>query len=634
MKHLAAVLTLILIAMGAGAQEPVALEAMQHPGLLLKTNLPGLYVEAPTVSTDISLHVRGVIARGLVRQRFENTTDRCVEAVYVFPLADDATVDKMRLKVGVRTIDGRIKERAEATRVYEEAKSQGRRASLLEQHRPNLFTVSVASMAAGETAEIEIEYQQVVTYEEGKFSLRVPLTIAPRYTPSGHSSLPPMRHAAPRAERNPVAMHVDLDAGIALASVTSPTHEIEPAPLSGRRVEVKKTMASDRDFIIEWLPQLGALPKSAEFSETVGNERYTLLMLYPPDVAQHPRAVLPRETIFIIDTSGSMAGESLEQAKKALLTALRRVRPTDRFNVIEFNADARMLFPESQIADRANVNAALEWVDALQSDGGTEMLGALRLALPANARAQTSEDVRQVIFITDGQVENEPQVFAYIRENLGASRLFTIGIGNAPNTFFMRSAARAGRGTFTQIGDVREVDAAMSAVFRKLESPVLTDIVVEHGGARQSVRDLYAGEPLVVALKSKAPSARIAASGWNETLSLTSGESHPGVAKLWARQQIDIARDSVFTGANADDVRREIVTLALAHGIVTEHTSLVAVDTTPAHVDPQSCTSELIPINAPEGWGGGGVLPQGGTNATLWIAVGCVLLAVAWRMRA
>ncbi len=177
----------------------------------------------------------------------------------------------------------------------------------------------------------------------------------------------------------------------------------------------------------------------------------------------------------------------------------------------------------------------------------------------------------------------------------------------------------------------------MTAMFRKLESPVLTDIAVQLGDDKQLVPDLYAGEPLVVTLKSSAvsqPSGRIAADGWNSTFSASPDTTHRGIAKLWARQKIDAVRDSVFTGANADDARKEIVALALAHHLVTEHTSLVAVDTTPAGVDAQTCTSERIPVNLPDGWGGiEGALPQTATNAKLWMLLGCALLLVAWRMR-
>ena len=641
-RRAAALFVLLFSSLLALADEPITLDEVRHPSLLLKTTRPGVYLEAPTVRTEISVQIRGIVARALVRQTFENKTDHCVEAIYVFPLADDATVDAMRLRVGARTIDGVIKEKEEAAQVYEQAKSEGRQASLLEQQRPDLFTVSVASLPSGESAEVEIEYQQLVTCV-GRFSLRIPLAIGPRYQPAGTiSPLPPMRHEPTDAKRNPVRLEIDLDAGIPLATIVSPTHELAPVSLSATRTKLTPRnveIASDRDFELIWTPRLGALPQSAAFSEISGGQRYTLLMLFPPDLTARAAAVLPRETTFIIDTSGSMAGPSLDQAKQALLSALRRLRASDRFNVIEFNSNARRLFAESRAADPGAIEEALRWVGALESTGGTEMMSALQLAFEDVAPPQNF--VRQVVFMTDGQVGNEQEVFQYIRAHLGNARVFTIGIGAAPNSYFMRNAARAGRGTFTHIGDIAEVEEEMTALFRKLESPVLSNLALQVDPGVEmwpaQLPDLYAGEPLVVALRGDKPAAgRVTANGWDQQFAATTLEAPSGLAKLFARQKIDALRDSTFTGANAEEVKKKIVTLALDQHLVTEYTSLVAVDTTPAGLDTRSCTSELVPINLPAGWGGmeaGGALPQTGTASRLWMVIGGALLAIALAAR-
>jgi len=614
--------------------ESVSIDDMQFPGLLVKTTQPGRFMDAPSVRTEISVQVRGILARALVRQRFENASDHCVEAIYVFPLPDDATVDEMRMKIGPRTITGEIQERAEASRTYEAAKSEGRRASLLEQHRPNLFTVSVASIGSRESVDIEIEYQQTITFDR-RFSLRIPLAVAPRYTPSGaDASLPPMRREPRHPKRNPVALEIDLDSGIPLSTIASPTHELQQVPLSATRTKLTPRdveIASDRDFELVWTPRLGAMPQSASFSEIAGEHAYTLVMLFPPDLAAKPAAVLPRNTTFIIDTSGSMGGPSIEQAKQALLTALKRLHSSDRFNVIAFSDTAQTLFGEGRRADPDVVEDALRWVGNLESNGGTEMMSALQLAL---AESNHSGEVRQVVFITDGQVGNESQIFQAIRDHLGNARIFTIGIGAAPNSFFMRNAARAGRGTFTHIGDIGEVESKMTELFHKLESPVLTGLTVDVEGKAEmwpeSVPDLYAGEPVVIALRTPAATTlrgRIA----NQTFTATPQSSEAGIAKIWARRKIDALRDSVFTGADAENVRKEIVALGLAHHLVTEHTSLVAVDTTPSGIDPRSCNPELVPINLPAGWGGleQSALPQTATPATLWILIGLTLLLVS-----
>jgi Ca-activated chloride channel family protein len=634
------VLFVTVIAVAAAAQEvPVTLEQTRHPALLFKTTQRGLYIEAPTVRTEISVQIRGIIARTVVRQKFENPTSHCVEAVYAFPLADNATVDTLRLRVGTRTIEGVIKERQEAARVYEEARSAGRQAALLEQHRPNLFTVSLASLPAGETAEVELEYQQLVTYDE-RFSLRIPLAIGPRYQPNGTPApLPAMRHEPADAKRNPVKLEIDLDAGIPLDTIGSPTHQLDRITLSDTRTKLTPRgvqIASDRDFELVWTPRLGTRPRSTAFTEVANGQRYTLLMLFPPDVSKNAAAVLPRETTFIIDTSGSMSGPSLDQAKQALLSALGRLRASDDFNVIEFNSTARRLFDTPRRADREAVAAAQRWVSALESTGGTEMMSALQLAF--GDAAPRRDVVRQIVFITDGQVGNEQEIFEFIRTHLGAARLFTIGIGAAPNSYFMRTAARAGRGTFTHIGDVGEVEQQMTSMFRKLESPVLSNLALHVDAGTEvwpaAMPDLYAGEPLMVTLRGDATKGRVTANGWNETFAAKGDESATGIARLWARQKIDALRDTVFTGASEEDVRKEIVTLGLDHHLVTEYTSLVAVDTTPAGVDPKSCTSELVPINLPAGWGGiDGALPQTGTASRLLLLLGMALLLAALVLR-
>jgi Ca-activated chloride channel homolog len=580
----------------------------------------------------------GNLIRGC-RQTFENTTDHCVEAIYVFPLADNATVDAMRLRVGVRTIEGVIKERQEATRVYEKAKSEGRQASLLEQHRPNLFTVSVASLPAGDSAEVEIEYQQIVTWDE-RYSLRIPLAVGPRYTPEGAVvSLPPMNHQRTSKTRNPVKLEIDLDAGIPLAAIVSPSHELDRMGLSATRTKVTPRdveIASDRDFVLEWAPRLGARPEASAFTEVIDGHRYTLLMLFPPDLSTNAVPVLPRDTTFIIDTSGSMSGPSMDQAKEALLSALRRLRPTDRFNVIEFNSTARALFESRRPADRDVVAEALRWVSALESTGGTEILSALQLAFADDSALPGG--VRQVVFITDGQVGNEDAIFQYIRAHLGDTRLFTIGIGSAPNSFFMRNAARAGRGTFTQIGDVSDVEKEMTAMLRKLETPLLSRLELHLGPGAEvwpaQMPDLYAGEPLIVTMRGEKSEGRVSANGWEQSFAATSEVSASGIARLWARQKIDAVGDTVFTGANAEEVQKTIAALGLEHHLVTAYTSLVAVDTTPAGVDAKSCTSELVPINLPAGWGGvEGALPQTSTASRLWLLIGCALLSIVLVMK-
>ena len=395
-------------------------------------------------------------------------------------------------------IEGEIRERGEAKKVYEQAKSEGRKASLLEQERPNVFTASVASIGPNEDVEIEIEYQETLRYDGGRFDLRFPLVVAPRYIP-GETVLASRSGTgwAPDTDRvtdasritppvlkpgdtrvNPVRLRVDLSPGARLRKLESVTHLVKSASLGETSYAVTladTSLVADRDFELHWELELTDRPRPTFFTETRDGETFGLLVVPPPDPASVPAARLPREAIFIIDTSGSMYGPSIDQARRALLFALGRLQPEDRFNVIEFNSVMHRLYLESQRALPEAVARAEQWVGNLRAGGGTEMLPALKAALEG---ADEGSEVRQVVFITDGGVGNEEELFRYIREHLGRSRLFTVGIGSAPNSHFMTKAAEFGRGTFTYVGSPTEVGEKMGSLFRKLESPVLTDVRV------------------------------------------------------------------------------------------------------------------------------------------------------------
>ncbi|HEX3581382.1 MAG TPA: marine proteobacterial sortase target protein [Thermoanaerobaculia bacterium] len=636
MKRLLLLLALFPAALARG-QALVKMEDVKSAALLMKTSQPGVYAEAPALKTDVRLHVRGIVLRGEVTQTFENTTPQCTEAVYVFPLPENAAVDTLRMTIGQRVIEGEIQEKKAAQQTYDTAKSEGKHASLLTQERPNLFTVAIANIASGEKVLIDIAYQQTIDYRDGAFSLRFPMTIGPRYMPAGVADADRISPPITVSHRSKTSLTVDLDAGFSLRKVESPSHKINTSVVSGSHDTIalaEGEVPADRDFELDWQPDLGAEPKSAVFSE--GD--YALMMIMPPAQSTHVR--MPRETVFVIDTSGSMQGTSINEAKNALSMALDRLQPADRFNVIEFNSTTSMLFDTAQPATSDAVSRAKAWVNALNANGGTEILDAIQHALNAG-ETPGDESVRQVVFMTDGQVGNEEQCFAYIRDHLGRTRLFTVGIGSAPNSSFMRNAARFGRGTFTYIGNVSEVQAKMSGLFEKLENPVLSNVTLHLDDPAaemwpQRVPDLYSGEPIVVTVKTAKRGGRVIATAtmgkgeWSDTHVLSGGGEESGIAKLWARQKIEalLDRDGALAENSAD--RQQVVDLALASQLVTPVTSLVAVDHTPAGVDPATCNTTAIPVNLPAGWGGiEGTLPQTGTPGPLWIAIGALLLLLA-----
>lgn len=621
-------IALLLLFVPLVARSQVTLDQVSSGMMLLKSSEPGVYVPAPTVATDVKLQVRGLILRGEVTQRFRNPAPTCVEAVYAFPLPETAAVDRLRMIVGMRVIEGEIRKRDEAKQVYEQAKSEGKKASLVEHQRPNLFTTSIANVGAGEEVSVTINYQQTVDYRDGEFRLRFPMTAGPRYN-AGDTSLV---FRSVNGQQPTVNLTVDLDSGFSLNRVESTYHKISKSTVSGTRVKVTLEDArADHDFELVWHPDLGSEPKSALFTET-GKETFGLLMLMPPQSPE--KSALPKETIFIIDTSGSMGGPSIDEAKRALTLALQKLSARDRFNVIEFNSVMHVLFDGARDASPDAVATAKEWVDHLRADGGTEMLPALQAALQGT---QPAGYVRQVIFMTDGQVGNEAELFTFIREHLGDSRLFTVGIGAAPNSHFMREAARFGRGTFTYIGNTNEVEEKMTSLFTKLESPVLTNVALRFDDPAtemwpQRIPDLYAGEPVIVAVRFSKPSGRVIASAsrgsaeWNDVHTVQAVSEEAGIGKLWARMKIEALSD-------ATDVNRDEITgIAMEHHLVTPFTSLVAVDVTPAGTPAQTCETRPVPLNLPAGWGGiedGMSLPSTATPAPLMMLLGMALIALA-----
>ena len=364
-----------------------------------------------------------------------------------------------------------------------------------------------------------------------------------------------------------------------------------------------------------------------------------------PDLSSRAQPVTPvaRETIFVIDTSGSMSGTSIEQAKAALLLALNRLTAQDRFNVIQFNSVTHVLFSQPQRVKPETLRKAVHYVDQLKANGGTEILPALKMALKGDAPAT---HLRQVIFLTDGQVGNEDELFEVIRAQLGTSRLFTIGIGSAPNSHFMRKAAEFGRGTFTHIGSTSEVKAQMDAIFRKLERPVLTDIRVE--GLNDQIEmfpsripDLYEGEPVVVTIKGRAlPSAvriigMVGNKPWTTAVTLSEQDQREGLSVYWARQKIAALMDQQRYGQDESATRQAVLDVALTHHLVSKYTSLVAVDVTPVRPLDRSLQTHAMKTNLPNGQDYQAIfgLPQTATSGQLQILLGLAALIAAWLMR-
>jgi Ca-activated chloride channel family protein len=633
---------------------------MQTGSLLMRMEQG--YVTATLLNTDVNITVNGLVARVSVMQEFKNDGVEWVEGSYVFPLPNKAAVDHMRLYIGDRYIEGEIQEKEQARKAYEQAKQAGKKTSLVEQQRANLFTTSVANIAPGETVIVEIEYMEDVRFENGVFSLRYPMTLTPRYIPgqalpdkvgSGWSSdtdevsdasqiTPPMV-AASRAHK--VSLKASVNAGMPLEIIASRYHPVNvteanghyAVTLAGNRVPM------DHDFELLWRPVPSSSPRAMAFSETLEGEPHFLLMVMPPDTGESTAVRMPREMIFVVDTSGSMHGVSIEQAKRALQRALDGLQPEDRFNVIEFNSHANPLYPTSVAADATALGSAKDFVRRLQANGGTNMRPALQHALRS---AASEAHLKQIIFITDGAVGNEEGLFTLIETGLGNARLFTVGIGSAPNSWFMRKAAEVGRGSFTTISSLHEVGEKMDRLFNKLEQPQVTNIAVQWPSGvvvdpyPAVVPDLYLGEPVTVKVKASGAfrpgdSVRIVgdsvSGAWTRDLALNVSEDSPGVAALWARARIADLLNLERRGADAQETRTAIVDTALKHHLVSKHTSLVAIDKTPVRESADPLKSEQVANLMPYGQSGSAIFgfPATATSARAMRNTGLALLIAA-----
>ncbi len=685
------------------AQAPIQ-GSIQGPSNTESTSVGELHLQGTSgnsnallLDTNIQANVVGLIATINLTQRFKNDTDEWVNGRYVFPLPENGAIDGMTMTIGERVIKGEIKEKQAAKKVFEAAKKAGKKASLLEQHRPNMFSMSVANIPPRSEVVANIRIIDRVVYQNQTFSLRFPTTITPRYIPGTPIALnldteqevminehsgwaantdvvpdanditPPQTHSKVDQTTHHFSFMLTLNAGIGLANIGSQTHAIDllnashiydangsnNQQFSAKQVHTvsltNKREPMNQDLVVTWSPIKTQAPTAALFQQQLGGEHFSMAMLLPPtaNVVQ----ALPTETTFIIDSSGSMAGESMRQAKRSLQFALNKLSPSDRFNVIDFDSNFRPLFDRPKLATDSHLNQAMRMVQNLTADGGTEMFAPLDFAL----QTPTYENyLKQVIFITDGSVGNESQLFKLIHDKLGDARLFTVGIGSAPNAYFMRKAAQFGRGKFTYVDYASNADQVMQSLFETISKPVARDLVVDYevgNGATHSasaieqfpakIPDLYAGEPVMIVTKSSDALRSINVSGtllgnaWSRKLSSSStSNTTDNIDAIWARQKVAHLMDSLSMSAmTQEQVKPAVIALGIKHHLLTRYTSFVAVEQTPSKPAELKSHNKKVANLMPKG--SAMPIPQTATPATLLgvMGSGFLLLGLCVRNR-
>jgi Ca-activated chloride channel family protein len=661
---IAALLATITILAGvANGQSDSTPSRVGEGSLLYRSPISGRYETIPLVHTDAAVDVRGLVAAATVTQQYVNSSTAPIEAVYIFPLPHDAAVYDMEIRIGSRVIRSEIHEREEAKRVYEAAKSEGKRAALLEEERPNIFTASVANIMPNDHIEVRLRYVEPLKWEEGRIRVVFPMVVGPRYIPGTQavdhagtgwasdtdavgdaSRITPIARNPESRSGHDISVVVDLDAGFDAASVHCVSHGVKVRRLGDGRQRVELASAvtlPNKDFVLEVQQAESTQPRAALFLSpgSDSGETHFLFAAYPPTV--QPTERMPVEMLYMIDVSGSMAGTSIEQARGALLLALDRLRPSDRFGILQFSNGYHEFAPAPLPATEKNLEAARDYVRRLEAGGGTEMLPAL---LHLMRKPEVPGYLRHIVLLTDGDLGNEEQIFAALRQDLGSARLYTVAIGSAPNLFLATKMAQFGRGTFTHIADNHEIQTQMTQLFESIESPILTDVKLTFEGVEvtelypQRAPDLFQRQPLLIfgrISKGRVGRVHLTARAGNEpyeaTLAFDASRAtfHPGITTLWARQRVeelmDHWRESDESGQA--QIRASIIAHAIRYRLVTRFTSLVAVEEIVVNAGGQSNTVP-VPSELPAGWQMDKVFgaPATGTADAFLETLGIVLL--------
>ena len=569
----------------------------------------------PLEHTDVAVEVSAFVARVVVTQRFRNPFTEPIEATYTYPLSDRGAVHDFELRTGERVIRGDIKRREEARRLYEAARDAGKTAALLEQERPNVFTQTVANLMPGAPVEVRVEYVETLAFRDGTFELSVPTVVGPRFVPgqpigaSGTGWAPDTTRVpdasritppvAPKGTRagHDLAIRVDVDAGVPILDLKAPLHEIAVERPTDRRARVelvRRDEIPNRDFVLRWTVAGDAVRSAVLAHRTGDGSGYATFILVPPRRVTAETAA-PKELIFVIDRSGSQQGLPLEKAKETMLWILDHMNPRDTFQVVDFGGTANVLFAHPEPASPDMRAKARAHIQALEANGGTMMAEAVRTvcALPADGNR-----LRVVTFMTDGYVGNDFEVIDLVRSLRGRSRWFAFGTGNSVNRFLLDGIAKAGGGEvdYVLLDDPGEVVARR--FWERIASPVLTDVQLEFRGL--DVEDVYPAapadvwdqRPLIVHARYRRPGeGSVVLRGfrqgrpYREVLDVTlpdAAPEHAAIASMWARARVDelMWRDLVgVQSGNVDAaVREQIVQVALAHRLVTQFTSFVAVE--------------------------------------------------------
>ena len=592
------------------------------------TGINGLRTErgpVPLEGVHVTARLTGLAAEVRVAQRYRNTEANDIEAVYTFPVESTAAVCGFEARVGDRRVVSRIEERDRAFEVYDDAMAEGHGAFLLDQERPDVFTASVGNLRAGQSAEVVLRYVAPLAYESDAIRFTVPTTVSPRYVPA-----PPAEVGEPDGDRvNPerweavpygLTLEVTLDHARDLTAIESPSHPIRTAwDGDVARVSLSVEQAAlDRDFVLLVTRRDADRPAAVTAREEDGTR--VVQVQFRPRIDESERG--PSEVVFVLDCSGSMAGDSIEQARRALLLCVRALSEGDRFNVVRFGSRFESLWPQARPFGDETLAAATAWIGRADANlGGTEILPALQDVLegPGGKRPL------QILVLTDGEVSNEHDVIALCRRHADHARLFAFGIGAGASQHLVRGMARAGRGAAEFIFPGERIEPKVLRMFARVAAPILDDVRLDWGGldvemAPSRIPPVFSGDPMTVYARVRGghgAEVRLHAGGrvFPVDIDLERAEAGGAVPLLWARETIrDLeegmeARPGSRQQRPEKDARRRarVIELSRRYGIVSSETSFVGVEERVAE-DRSVAPAELrkVPVALTTGWGGRG----------------------------
>ena len=625
-----------------------------------KTLAPYFFVQGdpsvdhlPLKDTRVEISVSGVIADVKVIQTYRNEGLRPINATYVFPASTRAAVYGMRMHIGDEVIVAKIKEREQAKQDFEKAKEEGKSASLLEQDRPNVFSMKLANIMPREEVNIELQYTELLVPTDGTYEVVFPTVVGPRYASkqSGKSEdgfvSTPYLH---QGEQPPSTLHISarVSAGVPIQNLNCPSHSVYPQWQNPSTALVTfddaNPFQANQDFILRYR-LAGNQINSGLLLFQGQDENFFLYMAQPPErVATDD--IPPREYIFVVDVSGSMSGFPLETSKSLLTKLIGQLRPSDYFNVVLFAGDSSVLAETSLQANNANLETAIRLLNDQRGNGGTELLPAIQRAMNLPRQQNIS---RNIVLVTDGYISGEQGVFDYIRANLNQSNVFAFGIGSAVNRYLIEGVARAGMGEPFIVTGESEASATAEKFREYIQTPVLTNIHIRSIGFDTydvhpvSFPDLLAQRPLILFGKWRGPIAGTfeltGKSGRGEYVSrldvtgLQPEESNRALRYLWARSRIAELSDYGSEDVSAERVK-EITSLGLTYNLLTRYTSFIAVrEVVTNTLEPAKDINQPVPLPLHVSDMAVGGTEAGAEPELIWLLVVATLITTVMLVR-